>query len=104
MVIAVFFAIEILGIMIATVGIDAYLLDAYPEGSGEIGAWTNFGRAMGGFMSTYIALNWVAEAGPIVSFSIQAGTIVASAFIIVAVQVFGKKIRSWQGPMRFVTY
>ncbi|KAL9084454.1 MAG: hypothetical protein Q9159_005216 [Coniocarpon cinnabarinum] len=100
---AVFFALQILGIMVATVGIDAYLLDAYPEGSGEVGAWANFGREGGGFMSVYIALEWVDEAGPLTAFSIQAGTIVASTFIIVFLQVFGKRIRSWQGPMRFAT-
>ena len=47
MVIAVLFAAQVVGIMIATVGIDAYLLDAYPEGSGEAGAWTNFGKLPG---------------------------------------------------------
>lgn len=103
MVVAVMFAIQILGIMIATVGIDAYLLDAYPEGSGEIGAWTNFGRACGGFMSTYISLNWVAQAGPIVSFGIQSAIVVASVFIIIFVQIWGRRIRRWQGPMRFST-
>ena len=44
MVIAVLFAAQVVGIMIATVGIYAYLLDAYPEGSGKAGAWTDFGK------------------------------------------------------------
>lgn len=54
MVVAVFAAMQVFGIMIATTAMNASLLDAYPEGSGEVCAWINFGRSMGGFMATYI--------------------------------------------------
>jgi len=37
-VLAVFVAGQVMGIMIATVAVNAYLLDSYPEGSGEVGA------------------------------------------------------------------
>lgn len=47
---AVFGAMQVVGIMIATTAINAYLLDSYPEGSGEVGAWICVGRTLGGFM------------------------------------------------------
>lgn len=59
MIIAVFTAGEVMGIMLATVRLNAYLLDAYPEGSGEVGAWIVVVRTLGGFMATYIEINWV---------------------------------------------
>jgi hypothetical protein len=33
--------------------INAYVLDAYPKRSGEVAAWINFGRTLGGFIITY---------------------------------------------------
>lgn len=50
MVVAVFYGVQVAGIMITTTAVNAYLLDAYPEGSGEVGAWICFGRVFGGFM------------------------------------------------------
>lgn len=50
MIVAVFFGFQVAGIMIATTAVNAFLLDAYPEGSGEVGAWIVFGRVFGGFM------------------------------------------------------
>ncbi len=55
MIVAVFFGGQVMGIMIATTALNAYLLDAYPEGSGDVGAWVNVGRTMGGFMATYVS-------------------------------------------------
>ena len=51
MVVAVFYGLQVVGIMIATTAVNAFLLDAYPEGSGEVGAWIVFGRVFGGFMA-----------------------------------------------------
>ena len=45
MVVTVFYGVQVAGIMIATTAVNAYLLDAYPEGSGEVGA----GFALGEF-------------------------------------------------------
>ena len=49
---AVFAAGQVIGIMFATTGLNAYLLDAYPEGSGEVGAWINVGRTLGEYYSS----------------------------------------------------
>ena len=101
MVIAVFFAGQVMGIMIATVALDAYLLDAYPEGSGEVGAWITVGRAMGGFMATYIEINWVLKSGPLVALGAQTGITTAASLIILVLGLFGKRIRKTQGRMKF---
>ena len=100
-VIAVFFAGQGMGIMIATVALNAYLLDAYPEGSGEVGAWIVVGRNMGGFMATYIEINWVAESGPIDAFGAQTAIVAAAGFIILFLGLFGKRLRKAQGRMNF---
>ena len=100
-VIAVFMAGQVMGIMIATVGLNAYLLDAYPEGSGEVGAWIVVGRTMGGFMATYVEIDWVNKSGPIDTFAAQTGITAAAGFIILAVGLFGKRLRKAQGRMNF---
>ena len=101
MIVAVFYGVQVAGIMITTTAVNAYLLDSYPEGSGEMGAWIVFGRVFGGFMATFIEINWVLQAGAIKVFGIQAGITVAAMLIIVFLQVFGKRIRRAQGTMTF---
>ena len=92
---------QISGIMIATVALNAYLLDAYPEGSGEVDAWINVGRTMGGFMATYIEINWVARDGPLKALGAQTGITAAAGFLVFFLGVFGKRIRRAQGRMNF---
>lgn len=101
MVVAVFYGLQVVGIMIATTAVNAFLLDAYPEGSGEVGAWIVFGRVFGGFMATYINIPWVQGAGAAKVFGIQAGITVAAALIVVFLQLFGKRVRKRQGAMVF---
>jgi len=101
MVIAVFFAGQVMGIMVATVALNAYLLDAYPEGSGEVGAWIVMGRTMGGFVATYIEIDWVTKSGALDALGAQTGITAAAGFIILAQGLFGKRIRMAQGRMKF---
>ena len=101
MVIAVFFAGQVVGIMIATVALNAYLLDAYPEGSGEVGAWITVGRTLGGFMATYIEINWVVKSGTVDAFGAQTAITAAAGFIVLALGLFGKRLRKAQGRMNF---
>ena len=103
MVLAVFFATQIAGILMSTAGVDAYLLDAYPEGSGDVGAWINLSRAFGGCMATYIQIEWVQADGPEVVFGIQAGITAGSMVIIVVLHLLGARMRRWQGPMKLAT-
>ena len=98
---AVFMAGQVVGIMIATTAVNAYLLDSYPEGSGEVGAWIVVGRTQGGFMSSYIEINWVKKFGPLNALGAQTGIVVAAALIVVFLGLYGKKLRKAQGRMRF---
>lgn len=101
MTIAVFAAGQVMGIMLATVGLNAYLLDAYPEGSGEVGAWIVVGRTLGGFMATYVEIDWVTKDGLVNAFGAQTGITAAAGLIVLFLGVFGKRIRMRQGHMRF---
>ncbi|KAJ5643407.1 MFS transporter [Penicillium longicatenatum] len=101
MVIAVFAASQCVGVMIVTTAINAYLLDCYPEGSGEVGAWVTASRNWAGFMATFIQIEWVDRLGPAKTLGIQAGITVASLFLIAFLQTHGKRLRQWQGKMIF---
>ena len=101
MVLAVFAATQCFGVMIVTTAINAYLLDCYPEGSGEVSAWITASRNWAGFMATYIQIEWVARLGPAKVLGTQAGITFASVFFMLFLQVFGKRLRRWQGRMAF---
>lgn len=87
-----------------TAAVGAYLIDAYPEASGESAAWLNFSRTIAGFIIGYIQLNWAAKSGTMVEYGIQSGIMAAAFLIIVFLQFFGKKLRLKQGPCNFKTY
>ena len=101
MVLAVFSTLQCVGAMIVTTAINAYLLDSYPEGSGEVGAWITASRNWSGFMATYVEIEWVANSGPARAFGAQAGITIASMFILAFLQLYGKRVRKWQGRMVF---
>ncbi|KAJ6008466.1 MFS transporter [Penicillium herquei] len=101
MVIAVFAATQCVGVMIVTTAVNAYLLDCYPEGSGEVGAWVSASRSWAGFMATYIQIEWVDRTGPAKALGIQAGITAASLFFMAFLQIYGKRMRKWQGRMVF---
>ncbi|MCJ1471680.1 hypothetical protein MMC13_000320 [Lambiella insularis] len=103
MVTAVGWGLYVFGIMIATVGVNAYALDCYPEGSGEVSAWLNFARTTGGVFVTEWQIPWAQAVGPISVFNAQGG-ITAGAFImVVLLQVFGKRLRAYSGKLSFRT-
>lgn len=98
---AVFGGMQVAGINLATTAVNAYLLDSYPEGSGEVGAWIVVGRTLGGFMATYVEIPWVTGAGAATVFGIQTGITAAAMLVPLFLQVCGKRMRAWQGPMKF---
>lgn len=53
-------------------------------------------------MATYIQIEWVLEMGPARALGTQAGITVASIILIVLLQLFGRKLRKWQGRMVFL--
>lgn len=86
-------------LMVSTTGLDAYLLDSYPRGSGEMAAWFNVGRSTGGFIASYFELKWVNGMGPAKTFGIQAAISAAFLTAIVGLLVWGKKLRGGHAPV-----
>ncbi|KAL8840334.1 MAG: hypothetical protein Q9170_001349 [Blastenia crenularia] len=103
MVTAVAWGLYVFGIMITTVALNAYNLEAYPEASGEVAAWINFARTTGGFIVSYFQVRWALAMGPQRSFGVQAGVTAAVFFLVVLLSVFGKRLRAWSGPLHFKT-
>jgi MFS family permease len=103
MAIAVGWGLQNFALMILTTAINSYVLDAYPEGSGEVAALLNAGRAWGGFVAGYVQIVWEEKSGAIVVFGSQAGITAAAFLIVVGLQFYGERWRKWQGPMRFAT-
>ncbi|KAI7565267.1 hypothetical protein KC319_g6198 [Hortaea werneckii] len=100
MAVAVFDAAQLIGVNIISTAVNAYLGDAYPEAPGEMDTWIVMGRTMGGFMATYIELPWVKSAGPGTALGVQAGITWAALVLVVILQVWGKTLRNWQGPIK----
>ncbi|KAE8346277.1 hypothetical protein BDV24DRAFT_147495 [Aspergillus arachidicola] len=93
----------VFGVMIVTVAINAYVLDSYPEASGEVAAWVNFGRTTGGFIVSYFMVEWAGKQGARRQFGTMAGIVAGAVLIVLVLQVKGKELRGWAGPVRFKT-
>ena len=91
------------GIMISTVALNAYNLDSYPEGAGEVAAWINFARTTGGFIISYFQVSWAKAMGTKKSFGIQAAVCVFAFLMIVSLQIWGKMLRAIRGKLNFHT-
>ena len=96
MITAVAWAMYVFGVMVTSVGVSAYQLDAYPKESGEVGAWINFSKTAGGFIVAYFQVRWVEKTGAAVCFGTQAAVCAAVVPIIVILQVWGKRLRMWE--------
>ena len=103
MVTAVTWGLFVYGIIICTTGINSYLLDVYPEASGEVAAWINFGRTVGGFIITYYEIPWTTAMGTKDALGIQASIVAAAFGLIVILQFFGKRLREFSGSVHFAT-
>lgn len=102
MVIAVTLGLFVFGIMIVTTAINAYVLDSYPEAPGEVSAWINAGRTVGGFIITYFEIEWATAEGTAKSLGIQAAVVAAAVLVfVVPLQVWGKRMRVGQGSIKF---
>ena len=93
----------VFGTMIVTVAVNSYVLDGYPEASGEVAAWVNFGRILGGFIVSYFMVEWAEKQGTIRQFGTMCGIVGAAFFIVLGLQVWGKRMRIWAGPAVFKT-
>ncbi|KMU89274.1 hypothetical protein CIHG_06945 [Coccidioides immitis H538.4] len=93
----------VFGIMITTVAVNAYVLDSYPEASGEVAAWINFARTTGGFVVSYFMVEWAGKQGAIRQFGTMGGICGFAFVMIIFLQIFGKRLRQWAGPVNFKT-
>lgn len=88
------------GIMICSVAVTSYLLDAYPTAPAEVSGWANIARAMGGFSVGYFQQPWGAKVGYDGSFGTQAAIVAFSTIIIAIVHRYGHTLRRKAGPVR----
>ncbi|KAL2863368.1 major facilitator superfamily domain-containing protein [Aspergillus lucknowensis] len=93
----------VFGIMIVTVAVNAYVLDSYPEASGEVAAWVNFGRTTGGFIVSYFMVEWADKQGAKRQFGTMTGIVVFAFLLVLALGKVGKGLRRWAGPVNFKT-
>lgn len=93
----------VFGILVTTVGIQAYVLSCYPEASGEVCAWLNFGRSTAGFIISYFQVRWANKVGTEASFGTQACICLFAFCFIPLMQWKGKAMRQWAGPLHFQT-
>ncbi|RDL33009.1 Uncharacterized protein BP5553_08448 [Venustampulla echinocandica] len=100
---SVLWGLYVFGIMVTTVALNAYNLDCYPEASGEVSAWLNLSRTIGGFIISYFQVTWAEALGTKVSFGIQAGILASAFLVIIALQMFGRGLRIKSGALNFPT-
>ena len=100
MTLAVSLGLFVFGIMIVTTAINAYVLDSYPEAPGEVSAWINAGRTVGGFIITYFEIKWAEEEGTEKSLGIQAAVVaIAVCVFVMPLQIWGRRLRERQGKI-----
>lgn len=90
----------VFGVMIASVAITAYALDCYPTASGEVSAFLNFARTIGGFAVGYFQQPWGAKDGYDVSFGIQSVVVAVAVVLLFLLQRFGQSLREKGGPLK----
>ncbi|KAI1346969.1 major facilitator superfamily domain-containing protein [Xylaria sp. FL0043] len=100
---AVTWGLYVFSTMITTVAISSYNLDCYPEASGEVSAWVNASRTLGGFVVSYFQVTWANAQGTKASFGIQAAVCVVAFLLVLLLMWKGKAMRLWAGPLRFAT-
>jgi hypothetical protein len=99
-------AIYVFGALTATVAVTAYSLDVFPEQAAEAAAWINMFRTVAGFIVNYfrttpavlrvliwVELQWAQSVGAKASFGTQGGICFVAFWLIVTVQIFGRRWR-----------
>ncbi|KAI8948996.1 major facilitator superfamily domain-containing protein [Xylaria longipes] len=103
MVTSVTWGLYVFSTMITTVAVSSYNLDCYPEASGEVSAWVNASRSLGGFVVSYFQVTWANAQGTKASFGIQAAVCVLAFTLVLFLMRKGKALRIWSGPLHFAT-
>ena len=89
----------VFGVMLASVAITAYALDAYPARSGEVSCFLNFARVCGGFTVGYFQQPWGEKDGYGISFGVQAVLVVIALAILICLHKFGASMRARGGSI-----
>jgi hypothetical protein len=84
---------------VAITAFSAFVVDAYPDVPGETGAWLILARTTGGFMASYIQIEWVEKNGAATALGIQAAIGAFAAIMVGILSVYGRRIRNWQGEI-----
>ncbi|KAI0909503.1 major facilitator superfamily domain-containing protein [Ustulina deusta] len=103
MITSVTWGLYVFSTMIITVAISSYNLDCYPEASGEVSAWVNNSRSLGGFVVSYFQVTWANAQGTRASFGIQAAVCLLAFLLVLLLMWKGKAMRLWSGPLHFAT-
>ena len=85
-------------VMALVVPLTAYAVDAYPNAAGEISAWFNLSRTLGGFSVAYYQEAWGRKVGFDVSFGIQAAIVGPAGLIVLILHIYGERWRAKGGP------
>ena len=89
--------------VLTTSAVGAYLIDAYPQASGESGAWLNFARTVGGFTVGYVQIPWASSMGTQKQYGIQSAIMGAAFAIVVVLQWYRPGLRQFHKPLQFKT-
>ncbi|KAH7085784.1 major facilitator superfamily domain-containing protein [Paraphoma chrysanthemicola] len=81
------------GIMLGSVVVTAYSLDAFPTAPAEVAAWLNLARTIGGFAVGLFQEPWGHRVGYDVSFGIQGAICALSVVPIALVHIYGHRMR-----------
>ncbi|KAJ6024477.1 hypothetical protein N7540_005274 [Penicillium herquei] len=103
MLVALGWGLYTFGMIINSASVNMYVLNSYPEASGEVGMWINFSRTAGGFIISYFQVEWVSRIGAEATFGTQAAICAFVFPIIILLQFRGKELRSWGGELNFKT-
>lgn len=87
------------GVMLSSVSVTAYCLDAYPLAPAEVGGWINFMRVAGGFSVGYFQQPWGERVGYDASFGTQAAIVGFSVVFVLAAHKYGHYLRVRAGPI-----
>ncbi|KAJ5756898.1 uncharacterized protein N7511_007080 [Penicillium nucicola] len=91
------------GLTLNSASVNMYVLNSYPEASGEVGMWINFSRTAGGFLISYFQVQWIDRVGAAAAFGTQAAVCAAVFPIVILLQFRGSQLRAWGGDLNFKT-
>jgi len=90
----------VFGVMLHSVALFAYSVDAYPTAPAEVAGWISLVRVIGGFSVGYFQEPWGQAVGYGASFGTQAASIGFFAIFIVIVQIYGHRLRVSGGGVK----